>query len=50
MVMDKAKIDMIMKKLSGARQMTALELNDMHFSGKKTVLTPERLRNAPPIR
>lgn len=38
------KIDQLLSELPGARVLTALELNDMRFSGRKTVITPSRLR------
>lgn len=47
MIMDsnsQTKIDQLLSQLPGARELTALELNDMRFSGRKTVITPSRLR------
>ncbi|MDE5567707.1 MAG: hypothetical protein K2K00_02250 [Muribaculaceae bacterium] len=37
-------IDNIISNLDGARKLTALELNDMRFSVRKTVITPKKLR------
>lgn len=46
MIMETAqnKIDQLLSQLPGAWVLTALELNDMRFSGRKTVITPSRLR------
>lgn len=47
MIMDSdinSKLDELLSQLPGARQLTALELNDIRFSGRKTVITPSRLR------
>lgn len=38
------KIAALVADIPGARLMTALELNDMRFSGRKTVITPALLR------
>ena len=38
------KINQLLSQLPGTRELTALELNDMRFSGRKTVITPSRLR------
>lgn len=37
-------IDHLLADLPGARTLSALELNEMRFSGRKTVITPGRLR------
>lgn len=37
-------IDTIINKLEGARKLTALELNEIRFSVRKTVITPKKLR------
>lgn len=37
-------IDRLLADLPGARVLTPLELNEMRFSGRKTVITPSRLR------
>ena len=34
------------KQLEGARKLSALELNEIRFSDRKTVITPKRLRAA----
>lgn len=39
-----SNIDNIISKLDGARKLTALELNDIRFSVRKTVITPKKLR------
>lgn len=44
--MDNPRIDNIINQLEGARKLTALELNDIRFSERKTVITPKRLRPA----
>ena len=49
MIMDnnaQTKINQLLSQLPGARELTALELNDMRFSGRKTVITPSRLRKS----
>ncbi len=38
-------IDHLLADLPGARTLSALELNEMRFSGRKTVITPGRLRS-----
>lgn len=43
--MDKTNnIDNIINKLEGARKLTPLELNEIRFSVRKTVITPKKLR------
>ncbi len=39
-------IEALMKVLSGATQMTPLELNEIRLGGKKTLITPGRLKSA----
>lgn len=38
------KIASLMTKLDGAKQLTALELNNIRFSGNKSAITPSSLR------
>ena len=40
----KTDIDRLLADLPGARTLSALELNEVRFSGRKTVITPGRLR------
>ena len=42
--MDKVNIDKLIATLPGASVLTPLDLNEMRFSGKKTVLTPKNLK------
>ena len=44
--MDQTQTDKLLKSLTGAKELSPLELNEMRFSGKKTVLTPARLRRS----
>ncbi len=44
---DKSLQDII-SSIAGARQLSALELNEMRFSGNRTVITERRLKNASP--
>ena len=39
-----SNIDNIISKLEGVRKLTPLELNDIRFSVRKTVITPKKLR------
>lgn len=40
----KNKISELMSRLPGATQLTALELNDIRFSGSKSAITPTVLK------
>ncbi len=42
---ENVNIDKLLERLSGSRILTPLELNEIRFSGKKTVITPSRLRS-----
>ncbi len=39
-------LDEIIASLHDARRLSLLELNEMRFSGKRTVITERRLKNA----
>lgn len=42
--MDNPELDKLVASMPGTKILTPLELNEMRFSGKKTVLTEARLR------
>lgn len=42
--MDNPELDNLIASMPGTKILTPLQLNDMRFSGKKTVLTETRLR------
>lgn len=44
--MENNHISALLAKLRNAKQLSALELNAMRFSGKKTIITEARLKNA----
>lgn len=44
--MEQTAIDKLLASLSGARVLNPLELNEMHFSGRKSVITPSRLKRS----
>lgn len=51
MIMDnnsQTKISQLLSQLPGARVLTPLELNDMRFFGRKTIITPSRLKKRVP--
>ncbi len=40
------KLNSLLAQLPGSRALSALELNDIRFSGRKTVITPGRLKSS----
>lgn len=42
----RAKLDAVIASIDGATRLSPLKLNEMRFSGKRTVITERRLRNA----
>lgn len=42
----RARLDAVIASVDGATRLSPLELNAMRFSGKRTVITERRLRNA----